>query len=357
MFGGSGCYAFAVHIRQPAKAVRPVSGRIYYTLRGKRQPLVSMLEIHAQALETGSGPYHEFLLMYQALKPIVYGFVEGKEDPSYYRGFIQNALPERWTVRLVRGGNRKTVLEILASIPWERFERKRVCFFVDRDLSDFLDEPLIEAENLYITDNYSIENDLVNFYVFERVVEEICDINQIEEHEREQIQLLFENNLHQFCEAMTPVMAQIIIWRRAGHRAHLDNIRPQELFLFEDGNLQSAGGYTSARSRVDYAVHCVGLLGAEKEQLDSIETEFRDRQGLTRFVRGKYLIWFLIKSAQELHGSITKYCGRYTKPPRVRVTLGIANAMAIIGPRGRIPNTLKQFLEANYLSYIALVTA
>jgi hypothetical protein len=314
---------------------------------------MNMLEIHAEELETDSGPYHEFLLMYRASRRIVYGFVEGREDPSYYRGFIENFLPEGWTVRLIQSGSKRTVMEIFLSMPWSRFSKRRICFFVDRDLSDYLDEESVTGKNFYITDNYSIENDVVNGYVFERVMEEIFGISYISEEEREAVYNQFEANLHAFCEAMVPVMAQILIWRKNGVRAALANIKPQALFLFRNGRLETAAHYASPKSRVAYSANCVGLSPSDDDLLLKAELEFCERSGLSRFVRGKYLIWLFVESAVSLHGAIAHYCSRYAKPPRVRVTLGAGNAMTIIAPRARIPNSLKQFIETNYLVYIA----
>ena len=218
-----------------------------------RRLVVDMLNIHAEALETSSGPYHEFLLMYKESMPVVYGFVEGIEDPSFYRGFIENILPDGWTVRLIRSRNRRAVLGILAAMPWGRFARSRICFFVDRDLSEYLDEEAIEADNLYGTDNYSIENDVVNGAAFERVIEEIFGIVEMTEEERRSILDQFNCNHQCFCEAMAPIMAQILVWRRDGTPASLANIKLSPLFVFNDGRLGTSGTYPSAMSRARYA--------------------------------------------------------------------------------------------------------
>jgi hypothetical protein len=314
-----------------------------------------MLDVHAKALQTASGPYHEFLLMYQAYKPVVYGFVEGKEDPSFYRGFIEYALPEVWAVRFICAGNRSAVLETISAFPWDRFPRKRICFFVDRDLSDYLNEKLVQAENLYVTDNYSIENDVVCEHTFCRVIEEVFGIARLNEAELEDVRNAFTGNLSFFCETMTPIMAQILIWRREGARAALANIKPQALFFFKDGKGAISSDFSSSASRVLYAAESVGLPASDAGDLRAAEQEFRDKGGASRFVRGKYLIWFFVEYAAALHGAIAGYCPRYPKPPKLRVTLGAANAMTIVGPRAKAPASLKRFIETNYIEHIASV--
>jgi hypothetical protein len=314
---------------------------------------VSMLDVHAEALEGGSGPYHEFLLSYKASRPVVYGFVEGREDPSFYRGFIEQVLPAGWSVRLIRSGNRKAVLAVLATMPWDRFAPRRICFFIDRDLSDLLPEAATTADKLYVTDNYSIENDVVNSHVLERVLEEVFGVTGLDDTEREAVTELFESNLAEFCEALTPIMAQVLIWRRVGTRACLDNIKPGQMWSFSDAKLCLRDEYKQAASRVAYAAEAVKLSPSIDEELRAAELDFRAGSGLKRFVRGKYLLWLFAESAAAFHAAIPKFCARHTTPPKARVTLGAGNAMSIIGPRAKAPASLVEFLNRNYVAYAA----
>lgn len=111
---------------------------------------MTMLSIHAQALNSNIACYHEFLLRYSQKAKVVYGFVEGKDDPCFYRGFIDMLLPEDWTVELWPAGNKDAVYRIHADFDWVRFSKKRICFFVDRDLSDLIPELLTQDTNIYI---------------------------------------------------------------------------------------------------------------------------------------------------------------------------------------------------------------
>jgi hypothetical protein len=182
---------------------------------------MGMLEVHADALGSTNTTYHEFLHYYKATARVVYGFVEGKDDPAFYRGFIENSLPSEWDVELIRAGKKDKVLGALNSMDWLRFPKKRVCFFVDRDLSEFLGEQLPSGENLYITDNYSIENDVVTFRTMKRVLEEVLNITEFDQTEIRVIQELFESNLDTFREVMVSVMSQILIWESSSEKAYL----------------------------------------------------------------------------------------------------------------------------------------
>ena len=130
---------------------------------------MSILGVHAEALGSELTVYHEFLTRYKKTAMCVYGFVEGKDDPSFYRGAIEHMLPKEWTVDLWSVGNKDKVIQLYADFDWVRFPKNRVVFFIDRDLSEFLKETLPVQNNVYITDKYSIENDIVSRDTCDRV--------------------------------------------------------------------------------------------------------------------------------------------------------------------------------------------
>src|SRR5712692_4456285 len=313
---------------------------------------MTMLQVHAAALDKVSTSYHEFLLRYKAHARVVYGLVEGKEDPMFYRGQIEHNLPNGWEVELIRSGNKEDVLKAFEIFDWSRFSPKRVCFFVDRDLSEFFPDKPQSADNLYVTDNYSIENEVATFGTLKRVLEEILNITELSHDETEKLKDLFEWNLALFREAMAPVMAQIVPWRRKGERPHLNDIPPKEFFQFADGKISLKGEFRTASSRVQHAATCVKAKPAADDELAKAEAEFRERQGIEKYVRGKYLLWFFVECALEIHRVIPKFCVRHSTPPKVRLSLGPGNAMIVVAPRVRCPTSLQSFLEYNYSQYI-----
>lgn len=313
---------------------------------------MGMLEIHANALNRSNVPYHEFLLSYKATERIIYGFVEGKDDPSFYKGIIENYLPSGWDVELIRAGKKDKVLETLNWMDWSRFPKKRVCFFVDRDLSEFLYGEQPSAENLYITDNYSIENYAITFRTMKRVLEEVLNVTELDSTGSKVIKELFMSNLNVFQEAMSPVMSQIIIWRRSGEDVNLNNIHLNKLFKFMDGKIILEDGFIEPSLRVEYAAKCVNATPATTDELTIAEVEFRSKQGIERFIRGKYLMWFFVECALKIHCAIPKFCANHLTPPKMRLSLGFSNAMVTIAPRVRCPVSLKCFIECNYIEYI-----
>jgi hypothetical protein len=313
---------------------------------------MEMLKIHAEALASGNIPYHEFLLCYRGTEHIVYGIVEGRQDPCFYRGIIDSMLPDGWEVKLIKAGSKSKVLKVFVDIDWSRFSKQRVCFFVDRDLSDFLGGEKHSGDNLYVTDKYSIDSEIITTKAFERTLEEIYGITDLTPNESEAIRQLFESNLVAFCEAMCPVMAQIILWRRTGADVCLDNIEPKEFFTFASGKIAVKPDYTFPNSRVKQAAVAVNASPSVVADLATTEAEFRAIQGPAKFTRGKYLLWLFAQMANEIHQAAPMFCAKHKAPPKASASIGVANAMAVVAPRARCPASLKQFIEHNYLEFI-----
>lgn len=313
---------------------------------------MTMLKVHADALNDVNVAYHEFLLNYKASANIVYGIVEGKEDPMFYIGLIEQQLPEGWEVKLVTAGCKKNVLRAVDTFDWTRFSPKRICFFVDRDLSDFISEVTASAENLYVTDNYSIENDAVNIGVLKRLLTEVLNISNLRPAEGALIEQRFSSALAFFQESMVPIMVQILLWRRDGMRPCLNNICPKDFFIFSDGNIKLKSEFALVYSRLQHASTCVNLQLSQSDELSNVEDEFRQRRGAERFIRGKYMLWFFVEFALEIHRSISSLAPQFVRPPKMRISIGSKNAMVVLAPRVRCPSSLQRFLERTYRQYI-----
>lgn len=313
---------------------------------------MTMLSIHADALEKNT-VYHEFLLYYKRAGNVVYGFVEGSQDPSFYRGIIDSFLPSGWHAKLFQAGSREKVVQTCLEMDWKRFDTRRVCFFVDRDLTAFLSSSDDLPINVYVTDQYSIENDVVTRGTLSRVLEEVFNIVGISPSEEDVIHTLFDEEYSKFREALVAPMSQILIWRRNGDRPCLDNIKLKDWFEFACGIITLKDEYAKACARVTYIASRCNCYMSPDEFLVTTEREFRNNGGVQKYVRGKYVLWFFVQFVHSIYESVSSYCARYRKKPKVHVSLGVENAIVILGSRVKAPESLRAFLTATYSSYIA----
>ena len=316
---------------------------------------IKMIDIHADALSNKISCHHEFLSRYSKTKSVVYGFVEGKNDPCFYRGFVDSTIPDNWEIELWAAGNKEQVFNIYNIIDWQCFSEKRICFFVDRDLSDIIPENLHQDLNIYVTDKYSIENDISNKGTCKRILTEVCGFNNLTHDELEIACERFEEELDKFSTTMISVMAWILHWRRKKLRAYLGNIDMKHLFSFDNGYLQIISTPNGMNSWAEYIHDRCKIAYDASHDITSIEAELGSNEIYKKYTRGKYIFWFMIEFCLSVRQNSVTIFNSISSVPKMNVPLSSSNAMTIIGNRSRIPNSLKEFLEKTFCSYINIM--
>ena len=312
---------------------------------------MTMIEIHAAAIGSMSASFHEFLSRYSKSSKVVYGFVEGKEDPCFYRSFIELLLPDDWKIELWPAGNKDRVYEIHQNIDWRRFKKSRVCFFVDRDISDLIPESLPIDTNIYVTTGYSIENDVVSKATCQRILTEVCGFAHAEHAELDTVCEMFEHELDVFHQAMMPIMAWILSWRRCGERPNLNDIQMRDIFSISNGHLVTNTTPKGKASVPIYLHEQCNVVYNPLADITPIQAEFARRGLYKRFTRGKYVFWFLIEFCNTVHRDAVAIFTGLTKPPKMHVNLSCTNGMVVTGTRARIPKSLRDFIQNNFCAY------
>jgi len=307
-----------------------------------------MLEVHSKAVEQLDEARHNFLLMYKKEAKCVYGFVEGKDDPSFYRWLIEPQLPEGWSIKLIPSGNKEKVLRSFQSFNWMDFSKKRICFFIDRDWQDFLNPPQQLETNIYITDGYSIENSILKAPILIAVLSDIYQITQLSRAEEESIKQILQENEDIFFEAIMPLMGQILLWKRLDSKLNLDNLKLADIFLFYQEKLVPP----ERNFLLEKAAGQLKCALCEDYKITEAENEIRSHDRSRAMVRGKYVLWFAIKQCDAIWKASTSLLPRFSKQPKKRIEFGEKNAMLIFGPYSRSPESLKEFVKQNYLSFI-----
>ncbi|WP_075633327.1 DUF4435 domain-containing protein [Rhizobium rhizosphaerae] len=311
---------------------------------------MSMLDIHDASLRTVNEAQHLFLLKYNKYSKKVYGFTEGKEDPSFYRSIIEPIIPDDWSVDFIRCGKRSKVIDAYNSFDWSSFQKERICFFMDRDLTDYLHEPnQISDVNIYITDGYSIENSVVTYNMCERMLIEIFNLEIASAGEQVEIEALFNRSLDFFQDSMIPLMSQILYWREQNMNAPLDNIKLSNIFDFNSGKISVK---FNTQEMLALTATDVGapVLGAE--DYDTFRDKFISRSDCHNFIRGKYILWFLGEFLHSVHKEAPRICVNMSSVPKMSVSVGHKNIIVYASSRARCPKTLYDFINDNYLKYI-----
>jgi hypothetical protein len=313
--------------------------------------MTDMLEVLGEALNNVDEGYHEFLLRYKKDAQCVYGFVEGKDDPSFYGCLIEPQLPEEWSITLIPSGNKKKVLKSFQSFNWINFPKKRICFFIDRDLQDFLNSPQPLETNIYITDGYSIENSILKPPILIKMLSEVYQITQLRPEEEQSLIQILQENENIFFEAIMPLMGQILLWQRLGKKPNLNNLKLEDLFSFSQEKLVPV----ERSILLQKAANQLNCNLCEDYKITAAENEIRNHNCSWAMVRGKYVLWFFIKQCEAIWKASTSLLPRFLSKPSKRIEFGLNNAILLWGPRSRIPESLRKFIEQNYLSFIKKV--
>jgi hypothetical protein len=320
---------------------------------------MGMIDIHREARkDIKSTVLHEFKLRYKMHAKVIYGFVEGKEDPCFYRGFIENSIPHDWKVELWPSGNKDSVYAVYSKFDWKKFNRNQILFFVDRDLSDFVNEENIQAQNIYVTENYSIENDVVNKNTCERVIREICGFSELEYNASDKILNLFEEQLELFQKALIPVMSNIIFWRKNGLNACLNDIYMKHIFSIKKGKVKLNSRPKNKSDVVTYIHEQCNLSLCDQVEINKIARKFEEDLHFKRFIRGKYLLWFIVEFCNSIHRDcISLDCVSILKQPKMVTNLSQSNGIVQIAPRCKMPSSLKLFFEGTLSKYLEIENA
>jgi hypothetical protein len=302
-----------------------------------------------QAKQSVSEGYHVFLTRFRRDAKEVYGFVEGTDDPSYYRELLDRELPGGVSLWLYCVRGKERVIETYNAFDWERFDKRRICFFVDRDFEDFLAEPSVTDSNIYRTDGYSIENSLFSTSVLVGFAQDSLRVHDLSIEEESELQAHIQREIERLCDELKPLTAQMLMWRRSGQRVFLNQLNMNELIVKAPGLRCKPPGdlLLLAAQQVNAPVETPSRITSVVAELEATG------RASSEWTRGKQLLWFVVAVLLELPSQFASCVPRITKKLRHSVPLSQRNAVAILAPRCRCPDSLRRFITINYLSYLA----
>ena len=295
-------------------------------------------------------PLAQFLSDYKNDVKICYGFVEGKDDPSYYRRVINNKISSDCRVVLYPLGGKEIVKAMYDEIHKRDLPNERIVYFMDRDLSNVIkDDNIIIDPHVYITDNYSIENDMLNSDTLEFVMQELLGFCTMPMGDIEKVKKLYNEQLLDFETKMLPIMANIIVWKRKRIKpANYSQLKINKLFKVKDGSLSQIGKDDEIikklyqDSQADYSKY-------SKTDADNVIREIQDASLVHQIVRGKYLSVFFIMFCNSLYKEYANM--GISAPTHNGRELSDRDIMETIAPRASVPQSLKQFIERTIVNY------
>jgi hypothetical protein len=151
---------------------------------------------------------------------------------------------------------------------------------------------------------------------------------------------------------MMPVMAQIILWRRQGCDAKLNDIDLKDFFTLTNAKLCIHSPFQCTDNLLQHAGSAAKANHFGEVDVQSIVEEIKQVSHPRHIIRGKYIFWFFVEFSLHIHENLNLLFSRFKSPPKLKISIGRGNAMIFIAPRARCPNSLQTFIENNYRSYV-----
>jgi len=283
----------------------------------------------------------KFLTNFDPSADRIHCFYEGREDEIFYRNFISSRTGSRVIAYIC--GNKGDVYRVCDSVVNHHGYRQSL-FFVDKDLSDVMNEVRPTHARMFTTSYYSVENYLVQREVFVNICHDfiqcrgvVCDHEEAGEH--------FSRALSGFYTLILPIMAWIIAVRRNGQAPNLRNIKLQGLFGFDsDLVIRKIGG----RGRISHLCTVTGITptpGIARDIRRAL-VELRSHNPKC-VVRGHFESWFFVSYMKALFDRLKVEAEKQGGTASMMPTVEQSNFVALAIPRIQIPPELDAFLSAN----------
>ena len=293
---------------------------------------------------------HEFKTNYDPSKKRIHAFVEGYEDLVFYRFYLQSLARREYRVFTYRCGNKQAVYNTFQKLTASSPAPAHVLFFVDKDLSDVLEEQWPVDDRVYVTDVYSIENYFVTREVFSRLCTDLIRLRNVD-FDFDLVFEHFEQQLTRFYRLVLPTMAWIVCARRFGLRPNLNNIDLDKLFgLSEDCSIGSAGGRAAYLATVTGVQVPEGMWRAVRSTIRMLG----DRAA-KEVVRGKFEVWFMIAFFQALLSKLGVIAGEVGGGISLKVNINGRNAIEMLVGRIPAPQSLHNFVARHYPQQLPLL--
>jgi hypothetical protein len=248
--------------------------------------------------ESPTAAYHQFLLKAAKFPGDVHAFFEGQDDVSFYTNFLHN---EEWE----------------------------------------------GAQDIFVTDYYSIENYLVSEEMLYRVWTELFHFKNITLDFSEIHLEKFREELGRFYQYVLPLIAWITYLRRKEKRPNVNNISFQRFFYFRnDLTLEK-----SEELRELGEIRLLEQICGEEtpaEWLEESRTIMAELSALTpkTYIKGKLELCFFVRFVEKLRRIVDNSISGSGRVG-VRTQLTEENAIEILGPRLTIAHSLEEFLLKN----------
>lgn len=288
---------------------------------------------------------HQFRILYDEKRHAHHFFFEGEEDALFYMPLARR---HKDVIELhpYDCGGKKNVVDVRDAIKAGGYNIEKCLFFVDRDFDDLLCSQISADDHTYITDGYSIENDISTVSSANIILSEIIGLSRTDP-EFNHIENSLKKGFKEFYQEIRPLTAWILAAKYAGCGPNLNNTQGLKgIITFHNRRpILTKEGFAEFKKKVTVSNRTppLAFIIARRRILNSISPKL--------WARGKYTIWFfqtfLIDILKETN---VKRKAAGAKALRIPNSLREGRIFELMGGRNTPPQSLKCFLESKLLS-------
>ena len=283
---------------------------------------------------------HQFRILYDESRLAYHFFVEGEEDGLFYMPAARR-LTKATELHLYDCGGKKNVVDVREAIKADGYSLSRCLFFVDRDFDDILGSQSLIDEHTYITDGYSVENDISTLDCARLIISDVIGLSRADP-EFSRIETALANGFNTFYCKMRPLTAWIVAAKSAGCAPNLRNTTGLKgVVTFQHGvPTISASGFVEFKKKVVVGSRTPSLAGIIKYRRTLRIEEAK------LWVRGKYDIWFFQNLLTfQLGETSSRRKAAGGKALRIPSSLREGRIFELMGGRISPPESLSRFFE------------
>lgn len=273
--------------------------------------------------------------------------VEGKDDITYYGVKTAKYQQAGYKVSVIPAGNRKNVIATYDQLNWDLYSKSRVLFVIDRDLSDYTLERTPQDENIYVTDKYSIENELCTFMTFLNTLKFYCGLNDIDDSDEEELREYYSKLNAEFYNIIDPIMGLILYWKLNSVEANYANINFNNILRINETELTISDELKNDDKLLKYVFKQSGVTYDDTVDWASYVAQLKAHSSSEHYARGKYLLSFFVCIINYVAGKSDVILSSKRKG-KMTISVGQADAVSKLCALMPVPKTLNDFFEDRF---------
>lgn len=292
----------------------------------------------AEEAKSDIAAMHQFRILYDPAQSSYHFFFEGEEDSLFFMPEARRYILEN-TAHIYDCGGKRNVIKVRDDIKSDGYDISACLFFVDRDYDDFLGSQVSLDDYTYITDNYSIENDMSSLSAARILMADILRISQADP-EFSRIEAAFTAAYQEFYLEIRALVGWILAAKEENCSPNLRNTTGLKNIITLEGIRPklTKKGFVEFKKKV--------VVNGKLPSLKAILKWSRrlDLGAAGLWVRGKYDMWFfqsiILAALGEANLRRKAAGGRVISIP---TSLREGRIFEVLGGRTPVPTSLQQF--------------